>query len=167
VDEFEAILNAYDQGTIGRRELLAALATLLIPGGALAGTGAAVPAATPILKARTINHVSIYVRNLARSKAFYRDLAGLPVRDEGPDFCEFRCEGSFLGLYAHADEPGKKAGVDHFCLGIEGYDPKATFAVLRDRAPEAAPTLENEDAQVYVRDPDGVRVQFDDVGYKR
>jgi hypothetical protein len=32
--------------------------------------------------------------------------------------------------------------------------------------PEAKPVLENQD-QVYVQDPDGVRVQFADVRYKR
>jgi hypothetical protein len=62
--------------------------------------------------------------------------------------------------------PSQRAGIDHFCFGIEQYDPPAALAKLKAAVPSAPPTLENED-QVYVRDPDGVRVQFADVKYKR
>ena len=44
--------------------------------------------------------------------------------------------------------------------------PSTALAKLKAAVPSAQPTLENGD-QVYVRDPDGVRVQFADVKYKR
>jgi catechol 2,3-dioxygenase-like lactoylglutathione lyase family enzyme len=102
--------------------------------------------------------------NVARSKAFYQTLTGLPVRDEGTDFCEFRLDNGFLGIYE--PDPGQEAGFNHFCFGIENYDPQRALAALKASVPQAAPTLEGG-SQVYVHDPDGVRVQFADVSYKR
>jgi hypothetical protein len=68
--------------------------------------------------------------------------------------------------WAYSPDQAQRAGIDHFCFGIEQYDPPAALAKLKAAVPSAQPTLENED-QVYVRDPDGVRVQFADVKYKR
>ena len=48
----------------------------------------------------------------------------------------------------------------HATIGAE------THALLAASLPEGRPTIEN-DEQVYVRDPDGVRVPLADVGYKR
>ena len=91
-------------------------------------------------------------------------LTGLPIQAEGKDFCEFRLESGFLGIYA--PDVGRQPGFNHFCFGIEAYDPQATITALKKVIPEAKPVLENQD-QVYVQDPDGVRVQFADVNYKR
>ena len=73
-------------------------------------------------------------------------------------------DNGFLGIYA--TETAKRPGFDHFCLGVKSYDAKRTFAVLTAAMPESRPSLENND-QVYVQDPDGVRVQLADVAYKR
>ncbi len=120
--------------------------------------------AVPVFQARSINHLTLYVSDVARTKAFYQSLTGLPVRAEDPSFCELSLENSFLGLYAA--DPAQRAGIDHFCFGIEQYNPSTALAKLKAAVPSAQPTLENGD-QVYVRDPDGVRVQFADVKYKR
>jgi catechol 2,3-dioxygenase-like lactoylglutathione lyase family enzyme len=107
--------------------------------------------------------VTLYASSVARSKAFYQRLTGLPIQAEDKDFCEFRLEGGFLGIYA--PDAGQQPGFNHFCFGIDRYDPRATLNTLRGAMPEAKPTLESQD-QVYVQDPDGVRVQFADVRYK-
>lgn len=73
-------------------------------------------------------------------------------------------KGGFLGLYA--PEAKQRPGFNHFCLGIEKYDAKRLVDDLKRAIPQANPTLEYSD-QVYVRDPDGVRLQFADVSYKR
>ena len=106
----------------------------------------------------------MYVSDVARSKAFYQSLTGLAVRAEDPTFCELSLDNAFLGLYA--PDSAQRAGIDHFCFGIEQYDPSTALAKLKAAVPNAQPTLENGD-QIYVRDPDGVRVQFADVKYKR
>ncbi|HEY8165395.1 MAG TPA: VOC family protein [Gemmatimonadaceae bacterium] len=165
--EVEGLIAQYDRGGLTRRQLLHGLLALGV-GGAFdpptprLSQGSSL--AEPVFKTRTINHVTLYSADVPRSKAFYEALTGLPVRDEGEDFFELRLEGSFLGIYAA--ETGTRPGIDHFCFGVDQYEPSAALAALKSAAPTGQPTLENGN-QVYVRDPDGVRVQFADVSYKR
>ena len=91
-------------------------------------------------------------------------IAGLPIQTEDKESCEFRLENGFLGIYA--PDAGQRFGFNHFCFGIEKYDPQTAVDTIRRAMPEAKPSLENQ-GQVYVQDPDGVRVQFADVNYKR
>lgn len=160
--DLDRIFDAYDSGALGRRELLMSLAGLFLPSAAKTP-----PPVTPLFHGATINHVTLYVSDVRRSKAFYSELLGLPIRDEGADFCEFRCGGSFLGLYAVGGESHPRAGIDHFCIGVEGLDVKNAFKTLQQALPSAAPELTEQDTQVYVHDPDGIRVQLCSVDYKR
>jgi catechol 2,3-dioxygenase-like lactoylglutathione lyase family enzyme len=166
-DEVERLVGLYDQGGLSRRQLLHGLVALGV-GPFVAGPLAARPGSQgqspPLFQTRTLNHVTLYASSVARSKAFYQRLTGLPIQAEDKDFCEFRLEGGFLGIYAA--DPGQQPGFNHFCFGIDRYDPHAALNALRGSVPEAKPTLESQD-QVYVQDPDGVRVQFADAGYKR
>ncbi len=165
--EVEGLITQYDRGGLTRRQLLHGLVALGV-GGAFdrpsprLSQGSSL--AEPVFKTRTINHVTLYSADVPRSKAFYQTLTGLPVRDEGKDFFELRLEGSFLGVYAA--ETGTRPGIDHFCFGVDQYESSAALAALKSAAQTGQPTLENEN-QVYVRDPDGVRVQFADASYKR
>lgn len=157
----DSLLDMYEHGTLTRRELLQGLAALAVaPGVSLTPD----MHGRPVFQARTINHVTLHAANVTRSREFYRTLTGLSVRDEGKDYCEFRVRGGFLGIYA--SKPGQQLGFDHFCFGIEHYEPKAALGALQAALPDSHPTLE-EDDQVYLRDPDGVRVQIADVNYKR
>ena len=157
--EVERLVGLYDQGTLSRRQLLQGLLALGVAG-RLPGTRQA----PGLFHTRTLNHVTLYASSVARSKAFHQRVTGLPIQAEDKDSCEFRLEGGFLGVYAA--EAGQQPGFNHLCFGIDGYEPQAALGALKAAVPEAKPTLENEN-QVYVRDPDGVRVQFADVRYKR
>ncbi len=165
--DVERLVGLYDQGSLSRRQLLQGLFALgLGPHAAspLAG-GRGISTQSPALfHTRTLNHVTLYASSVARSKAFYQRLTGLPIQAEDQAFCEFRLESGFLGIYAA--EPGQQPGFNHFCFGIDRYDPQATWNALKGAMPEAKPTLEDQ-GQVYLQDPDGVRVQFADVRYKR
>ena len=167
--EFDRMLGMYERGSISRRALLEGVGALVLGTSVSGQTGTAGqtgPGAAhgPLVRARTLNHVTLLAADVAKSKAFYQRLTGLPIRDEGKDFCEFRLESGFLGIYARG--AGEAAGFNHFCLGIDGYDAKRLLGELKKAIPEAQPTLEY-DSQVYVRDPDGVKVQFADKNYKR
>ena len=162
-NQIDQLLELYERRAITRRALMAGLTAIVLSSRTTAQTNSG-NAQEPFVRAHTLNHVSIDAADVARSKAFYQQLAGLAVRDEGKDFCEFRLEGAFLGFYAR--EASNAPGIDHFCLGVENYDAKRIHADLQRAIPEVHPTLEYGD-QVYVRDPDGVRVQFADVSYKR
>ena len=161
--EVDQLLSLYERRSISRRALVEGLVALVLSSRIFGQTGPGA-AQEPLVRARTLNHVTIITADVARSKDFYQRLTGLAIRDEGKDFCELRLEGSFLGLYvAEADQ---RTGFDHFCFGIEKYDAKRVLGDLQRAIPEANPTLEYDD-QVYVRDPNGVRVQFAEVSYKR
>ncbi len=153
----------YECRSITRRALVEGLAALVLGSQVVGQTSPSAPG-EPLVRAHTLNHVTLMTGDVAQSKAFYQRLTGLAVRDEGKDFCELRLEGGFIGLYA--PDSGQRPGFDHFCLGVENYDAKRVFRDLERAIPDSHPTLEYGD-QVYVRDPDGVRVQFADVTYKR
>jgi len=161
--EVDQLLSLYERRCISRRALVGGLAALVLSSRVFGQTRPS-SAQEPLVRARTLNHVTINSTDVRRSKAFYQRLAGLSVRDEGKDFCELRLEGGFLGLYA--PEAGERNGFNHFCFGIEAYEPKRVLGDLKQAIPEAHPTLKYGD-QVYVRDPDGVRVQLADMSYKR
>lgn len=160
--DLDSLLQMYEHGTLTRREFLQGLAALTVAGSV--SLAAPLSRVSPVFQARTINHVTVHSANVARSKEFYRTLTGLAIRDEGADYCEFRVKDGFLGIYA--PEPGQQLGFDHLCFGVEHYEPKAALVALQTAFPDAHASIENDD-QVYVRDPDGVRVQIADVKYKR
>ena len=159
----ENMLEDYENGRVSRRRFIQQLVALGLGGGA-ATQLLADSAPQPLFRTHTINHITIRASDVARSKAFYQRVTGLPILDEAKDFCEFRLDGGFLGLYA--PEAAGRPGFDHFCFGIENYEAQRVHTLLTEVAPESHPKIENKD-QVYVRDPDGVLVQFADVAYKR
>jgi lactoylglutathione lyase len=54
-----------------------------------------------------LSHTIIFVSDMARSVAFYRDVLGLPVRFESDKWTEFETPGSTLALHL-ADLPAQK-----------------------------------------------------------
>ena len=53
----------------------------------------------------TIRYVMVFVRDMARSVAFYRDVVGIPLRFESPQWTEFATDGATLALHV-AEEGG-------------------------------------------------------------
>ncbi len=51
-----------------------------------------------------VNYAIVFVSDMGRSVAFYRDLLGLPLRFESPGWSEFATEGATLALHA-SDSP--------------------------------------------------------------
>jgi lactoylglutathione lyase len=56
------------------------------------------------------SHAIVFVSDMARSVAFYRDLLGLPIRFESAKWTEFETPGSTLALHL-ADVPGNAASI--------------------------------------------------------
>jgi catechol 2,3-dioxygenase-like lactoylglutathione lyase family enzyme len=161
--DVERLVDLYDSGGLTRRQLVQGLLALGIAPRVTPGL-ASTPQPRPLFRTRTVNHVTLYASEVARSRAFYQRLTGLPIQAEDKDSCEFRLESGFLGLYA--PDAGQRPGFNHFCFGVDKYDPQRTLDVIKRAMPEAKPVLEDQ-GQVYIQDPDGVRVQFADVSYKR
>jgi hypothetical protein len=72
-----------------------------------------------------------------------------------------------LGLDGYERIAGHPRGIDHFCVGLDSYEPQATLTDLRQQFPSAVISLEGRRRdQVYIRDPDGARVQLCAAEYK-
>ena len=155
--ELDSLLGRYEIGQISRPELLAALAALLLPG---TGRGQE----PQIGAANALNHVTLFVSDVEQSRKFYQDLFGLPVLTHQPPGVNLRAGAGFLGLYPA--EPGTKPRIDHFCLGLDRFDPDTTRRKLASVAVEATIRLRGDTPELYFTDPDGIRVQLQDVRYR-
>lgn len=155
----EQLLERFETGRLSRRELVRSLAALA--GGAAAAQG------SERFRPRSINHVTMSVSDIERSRAFYQSVLEAKVIGRAPGECDLDLGGGFLALMK-LEHP---TGIDHFCVGIEGYDARQVAAALRAKGHE--PRLYKEALgvkfrvpQVYVRDPDGIQVQFSAAEYR-
>jgi len=72
-----------------------------------------------------LTYAMAFVSDMARSVAFYRDVVGLPLKFESPEWTEFATEGATFAL--HRGEPGdgagaKQAGLCRPGFGVEDLD---------------------------------------------
>ena len=107
----EDLVRRFEDRELTRRELVAALAALMVgrPSTADAQTAAAA-------QARTLNHVSIAVTDVERSAEWYAGLLDLEVVSRpGNGGINLGLGSGFLGLY-RLPNPGS---VNHFCLGVD------------------------------------------------
>jgi catechol 2,3-dioxygenase-like lactoylglutathione lyase family enzyme len=151
----DTALDRYDSGRLTRRELLQAL---VVAGVVQPGT------AGSIFKGRELNHVTLGVKDVQRSREFYARVLGLPVLrtlDTPYREVQFQFENSFLSL---AQGYGRIGQIDHFCVGIDGFELHNTAAKLQ--AAGLKPLLESDGKWVYIEDPDGIRVQVAATGYR-
>lgn len=156
--ELETLLDRYESGELSRRELLTAFALMFLPASAAA-------AAEPVVaEARTINHVTLYVRDVERARLFYQRLFGMPrLTRQDPGLNLFTGAG-FLGLYPA--DPQNPPRIDHFCLGVTQFDAGAIRRKLAARGIEATLRQRGDTSELYFTDPDGIRVQLQDVRYR-
>jgi hypothetical protein len=107
------------------------------------------------LRSASINHVSVLVADLQRSIDFYQRVFGLTILNEDKANKIVRM-GVGKTLVSIRLEP--PAGmVDHYAIGIEGFNKDA---VTRDLKEMGLNPQENLEYGFYVNDPDGVHVQM-------
>ena len=154
-ERLDSLLSQYEAGRISRRDLIALLA-LLVP-----SLSRAVDSG-PLYRATELNHVTIRVSDLKRSKEFYQHLLGLSVMKENAELCYLRSERGFLCLWQ--TDKATTPGVDHFCFGIPEFNRIGEMAkltsskfVLRSDA--------DDPKTVYVLDPDKITVQLEPAGF--
>ncbi len=115
---------------------------------------------------RALDHVTVCTRDLDASLAFYREVLGLEIADWRPPF---RFDGAWLALAGHAvvhlvagravaDPDG---AVDHFAIAGAG-SPETAKAELtaRNIAFDERETPDGRFRQLFVRDPDGVKIEI-------
>jgi len=151
---FDSLLREYEWGRMTRRDLITSL-VLLVASSAKASDSHNLYGATEL------NHVTIRVSDLKRSKEFYQHLLGLAVMKEDNELCYLKSDRGFLCLWQAGNVP---PGFDHFCFGIPGFD----RAVGKSNLSANRLTLRRDadDPQtVYVLDPDNITVQLEPAGY--
>jgi catechol 2,3-dioxygenase-like lactoylglutathione lyase family enzyme len=147
------LVDRYERGGLSRRELIQGL-SLLVAAAALPAV-AADAAPTPMTPTG-IDHVSVRVRDLTRSAAFYASLFGLkPLSEDKPHNILRLGADKKVIVSLRQDLPHGQ--IDHFGVGVKNFD-KAT--VTRDLEKRGLKPQEDWEYGFHVRDPDGVPVQF-------
>lgn len=154
----EALISRFERGGVSRRELVCALTAL---------AGAAPSSAAETFRPATINHVTLSVADLERSRAFYQGILQASVIGSVPEQTDLSLGTGFLALM----RGNRRTGIDHFCIGVEGYDAQRIATALegqghKPRILSEAFGVRFRVPQLYVRDPDGVQVQFSSPDYR-
>jgi catechol 2,3-dioxygenase-like lactoylglutathione lyase family enzyme len=170
----EKLLSRYEGGRMTRRELVATLTTLAVAPTRLVAQGAPAPVAV-----RSLNHVSIEVKDVDRSVEFYQRVFGLKVKSrEGTPGNPIAGGGSgisvvnlatgagpeFIGIYNGSAASGN-GSIGHFCLGVQNYDADRVMKTLTDQGVKARMRTRGESKEIFVTDPDNISVQLTDVSY--
>ena len=150
------LVEDYDRGRLSRRDLVTRL-TALGAAAAFAGRADARDddgsADAPLFSGRNIDHVALSVSDLNRSVAFYeRHLNLKTLRRSDTNAFLGRADGGFFLALFQTD----KAGLNHFCFGIDDYDPLVAARRLNAEGREVRETS----GRVYFKDPDGIEVQL-------
>ena len=159
----DGLVGRYERGQCSRRELLATL-SMLVAMPSL--ESAALP--TPPFRCRELNHVTLRVKELGRSKQFYTKLLGLPLLGEDKDSCRLSLGRGFLSLWQES-----AAGFDHWCVGVDSFTGKRAGAEdhtrdsVRDTLLHEGFSLRKDegDSTIYVHDPDGNVIQLEAPGF--
>ena len=151
----DALLDKYDKGELSRRDLLAALALL----------GAAPEArAASTMRVRTLNHVTLAVSDVERSRKFYQGLFDLPVvSKQGDNYNLGLGPSSFLGVYKIGQVTPR---IHHVCIGLESFNAEGVVQTLGEH--EVKGRIRDRDGvkEVYFEDPDGIMVQLQGSDYR-
>ena len=156
--DLDSLLHQYEAGRISRRELLGTLAALVLPVTLPAQAGPAIGVA------KHLNHATLRVTDVPRSRRFYQELFGMPVLTSQDPGVNLRVGSSFIGLYPV--EQGEPARIDHVCLALENFNADAVQSKLAARQIEATVRLRGDTKELYFPDPDGIRIQLQDVRYR-
>jgi catechol 2,3-dioxygenase-like lactoylglutathione lyase family enzyme len=163
MSDLDRLLKQYEDGHLSRRDLLGVLAALVAVAGTVPLAHAA--QATPVGAVKTMNHVSIFVPNVQKSMDFYQSVFGLPLLTKQEPGMNLSTGAGFLGIYP-AQAGAASGSINHVCFGMENFDADAMLKKLLDRGVKASIRLRGETKELYFTDPDGIRVQLQDVKYK-
>ena len=117
-----------------------------------------------MIPARRLNHAVLYVRDAARSAAFYRDVFGFQTVTEMPGAAFLRADGSTnhhdLGLFSVGpDAPGPqpgRVGLYHLAWQVDAITDLATARdTLRAVGAYSGESDHGATKSIYGHDPDG------------
>jgi len=153
---FDELVSRYEAGVISRRELLVGLTAMAMA----PATTAAEPAIGDV---DSINHVTVFVRDVQKSVDFYQRLFGMPVLSSQPPGVNLKAGASFLGIYPAQEQ--QPAGINHVCFGLKTFDADAVLAKLADAGIRGTIRLRGDTKELYFTDSDNISVQLQDTRY--
>lgn len=158
VDE---LLTQYESGQLSRRGFLAAMATLAAAG----ASGNAFAQEAPF-QVTSLNHVTLFVKDVPQTAALYQKLFGMPVKSyQGNGINLAAGEGSnqFVGLFNGPPGPPR---IDHICLGVKNFDVDKAVKVLAEHGLKANVRMRDDKIpELYFNDPNGISIQLQDESY--
>jgi len=148
----ELLLEGFEQGRLSRRDVVRAIALL-----ASASTPALAAAAAP-LRASSLNHVTLAVSDVERSRQFYQKLFDLPIVSKQANGINLGVgPHGFLGLYNMGQTPPQ---IHHVCLSIENFAAGGALEALEKEGVKGRIRDRDGVKELYFQDPDGITVQF-------
>ena len=167
----EQLVQRYEGGRMTRRELVLALSALVV---ARSTAGATTQPSAPPIPVTTLNHVTLTVTDVPRSVDFYQRVLGMPlVTTQGTEADWSAATIPVLGIGTGpqfiAFSRGATPSINHYCLGMEGFDADEIVRRLADHGLEARVRMRADSdppsQELTFRDPDGIVVQIQDVSY--
>jgi len=150
------LVERFENGNLSRRDLVQGLTMLFAAASVPVRPAAAADApAAASLTPTGIDHVSVLVSDVERSAKFYQDLFGLSVLSTDKEHGIVRLGRKRVIVSIRKEKP--YGTVDHFGVGVENFNKAAVTQVLQQRG--LTPS-ENWQYGFYVKDPDGMNVQF-------
>ncbi len=111
-------------------------------------------------RAPSMNHVTLAVSDVQRSKEYYARVLGIDEVSTQKNGINLGMGDSFLGLY----DMGENTGIHHFCVGLDSYSVDSAAQRLRELGIE--PYVREDKPEVYFQDPDGITLQLEDKRYR-
>ncbi len=107
---------------------------------------------------KKINAVILLVSDVERSKRFYRDVLGLKIKYETPEWVEFLKEGAVLAL--NKNRSGIKVSKEKAMLNFITSDINYTKNTLRGRGVSIYKDIQEDDRGKYmvIEDPDSYKI---------
>jgi catechol 2,3-dioxygenase-like lactoylglutathione lyase family enzyme len=153
---------------MSRRRMLLSLPALAI------APRAFTQASKPRIVARGINHVTLQVSDLKRSKDFYQGLFGMPNVSPGGMAADLQI-GNGPQCLDLGSAGSNAPNINHICLAVDNFEVNRLKNILaqhgftESEAPEPmrmyARTAQNRAPQLFFRDPDGILIQLQDAHY--
>lgn len=153
-EQLNSLIAGYEAGQISRRSLVGALVAMMsVP-------VAAAKEVAPGFSAKSLNHVSLAVSDVERSRQFYAKVLGIETKSTQENGINMGLGDSFLGLY----KIGDSTGINHFCIGLDNYS--VEDSARRLKAFDIEPLVRKDKPEVYFEDPDGILVQLESRHYR-
>lgn len=160
-DDVDKLLSDYEGGHISRRSFLASLSAMA----ALAGTKVHAQS-KPSIEVSSINHVTLFVKDIPKAAEFYQSLFGLEVKTRQGNGINLSTgdEGQFLGFFGGTENTEPQ--IHHVCLGVKDFDVEKTVQALAERGIEAQIRMRDDKIpEIYFTDPNGILMQLQDESY--